>query len=314
MIYLIPLLLLLTGCGTPRTGLTNKRPDYDSTPRIAIMSAFEPELEKLRQETKVTAVRVVNGRSHYVGRLEGHEVVLVLSGISMVNATMTAQALVDRFNVREIIFTGIAGGVNPGLRIGDVTVPAQWGQYQDQVFARQTAGGWDTGIWPANFPNYGMMFPLKVQVATPGGQPDNEEKRFWFPVDPASLKIVAGLTNRLILEDRTKDGASLEMRPRVVVGGRGVSGPTFVDNAAYREWVWQTFQADAVDMETAAVAMVAYVNRVPFIAFRSLSDLAGGGPDQNEMATFFKLAAANSATVVLNYLRVLDEGVLAVAR
>jgi adenosylhomocysteine nucleosidase len=238
----------------------------------------------------------------------------VLSGISMVNATMTTQALLDRFNVREIVFTGIAGGVNPGLRIGDVTVPAQWGQYQDQVFARQTVTGWDTGIWPAEFPNYGMMFPQKVQVATPGGQPDREEKRFWFPVDGASLKIVAGLTNRIMLEDRTQDGASLEARPRVVVGGRGVSGPTFVDNAAYREWVWQTFEADAVDMETAAVAMVAYVNRIPFIAFRSLSDLAGGGPDKNEMSTFFKLAAANSATVVLNYLRVLNEEVLPGAR
>jgi adenosylhomocysteine nucleosidase len=95
----------------------------------------------------------------------------------------------------------------------------------------------------------------------------------------------------------------------VVVGGRGVSGPTFVDNAPYRQWVWQTFHADALDMETAAVAAVAYVNRVPFIAFRSLSDLAGGGA-KNEVAAFFGLAAANSAAVVLGYLRALDENQL----
>jgi adenosylhomocysteine nucleosidase len=92
----------------------------------------------------------------------------------------------------------------------------------------------------------------------------------------------------------------------VVLGGRGVSGPTFVDNAAYRQWVWQTFHADALDMETAAVATVAYVNRVPFIAFRSLSDLAGGGA-KDEVDVFFAVAAANSANVVLSYLRALDE-------
>jgi len=93
----------------------------------------------------------------------------------------------------------------------------------------------------------------------------------------------------------------------LVVGGNGVSGPTFVDNAAYRQWAWETFQADALDMETAAVAHVAYVNRVPYIAFRSLSDLAGGGPGKNEGKIFGKLAADNSATVVIEYLKYLKE-------
>jgi adenosylhomocysteine nucleosidase len=91
------------------------------------------------------------------------------------------------------------------------------------------------------------------------------------------------------------------------LGGNGVSGPTFVDNASYREWVWNTFQADALDMESAAVAHVAYVNAVPFIAFRSLSDLAGGGPGQNEISTFFQLAADNSAKIVIAFLEKLPD-------
>jgi len=60
-------------------------------------------------------------------------------------------------------------------------------------------------------------------------------------------------------------------------------------------------------METAAVATVAYVNNVPFIGFRSLSDLAGGDAGKNEAAVFFRLAAENSAKVVLAYLHGLDE-------
>ena len=102
-------------------------------------------------------------------------------------------------------------------------------------------------------------------------------------------------------------GECLPHDPQVVIGGNGVSGPTFVDNAAYREWAWTTFRADALDMETAAVAHVAYENRVPFIAFRSLSDLAGGGTGANEMRTFGKLAADNSATVVIEYLKALTK-------
>ena len=56
-------------------------------------------------------------------------------------------------------------------------------------------------------------------------------------------------------------------------------------------------------METAAVAMVAHANGKPFIAFRSLSDLAGGGSGENEIRTFFELAADNSARVVIAFLK-----------
>jgi adenosylhomocysteine nucleosidase len=55
-------------------------------------------------------------------------------------------------------------------------------------------------------------------------------------------------------------------------------------------------------MESAAVAHVATVNGVPFVIFRSLSDLAGGGPGENEIGTFFQLAANNSAKMMLEFL------------
>jgi adenosylhomocysteine nucleosidase len=55
-------------------------------------------------------------------------------------------------------------------------------------------------------------------------------------------------------------------------------------------------------MESAATALVAYSNGVPFIAFRSLSDLAGGGGGENEVGTFMKIAADNAAKVLLAFL------------
>jgi adenosylhomocysteine nucleosidase len=294
-------LALLAACATiPRT------PARD-IPRIAVISAFDAEWVKLRAATTITGTRVINGRTHYLGRLGGQDVVLMLSGFSMVNAAMTTQAMLDRFTVRGIVFSGIAGGVNPSLNVGDVTVPAQWGNYQEQVFARETAAGFDPGPYRGEFVNFGMMFPRGTSIARTVGAPDSLERRFWFPVDSASLATAHDIARTVRLARCTAAGQCLAHDPKIVTGGNGVSGPTFVDNAAYRDWAWKTFTADALDMETAAVALVAYQNRVPYIAFRSLSDLAGGGPGNNEVRTFGSLAADNSAAVVIAYLRALPQ-------
>ena len=113
-------------------------------------------------------------------------------------------------------------------------------------------------------------------------------------------KVAADVVLKRCIADRCLVNA-----PKVVVGGNGVSGQSFVDNAAFRTWAYDTFKARVLDMETAAVAQVAYVHGTPFIAFRSLSDLAGGDPGANQAATFFQLASDNSAAVVKAFLKAL---------
>lgn len=302
-IILIILSIILEACST-RQEL--KLPAVNEVPRLVVMSAFEAELTQLRSQAEITDSFIINGRTYYVGQLGGKDVVLVLSGISMVNAAMTSQTAIDHFNVIGIIFSGIAGGVNPNLNIGDVVVPAQWGQYQEQLFAREKENGWDTGQYTSEFGNYGMMFPQYIST-TNNKEPDKEKRIFWFSVSSEMLTIVKDVSDKTQLQRCTTSKICLEEQPKIIVGGNGVSGPTFVDNASYREWVWDTFQADSLDMESAAVAQVAYTNSVPFIAFRSLSDLAGGGPGENELSTFFQLAADNSATVVIKFLEKLSK-------
>ena len=68
-----------------------------------------------------------------------------------------------------------------------------------------------------------------------------------------------------------------------------------------------TFDARVLDMESAAVAHVAYANGVPFIAVRSLADLAGGGEGANQMEVFLDLAGANAAAVVTALLAAMRE-------
>jgi adenosylhomocysteine nucleosidase len=64
----------------------------------------------------------VGGRDFRVGHLHGHDVVAVLSRIGKVAAATTATALIERFEVDRIVFTGVAGGLAPGVDRGDVVV------------------------------------------------------------------------------------------------------------------------------------------------------------------------------------------------
>lgn len=275
----------------------------DATPRVAVISAFEPELTLLLEKVKQPARYSLNGVEFTTGVLQGKPVVLFLSGISMTNAAMTTQLALDRFKISHIVFSGIAGGVNPDLRIGDVAVVERWGQYLEALMARETAPGVFTPPpekGELEVPGFGMMFTRTVRVRS-ASHPQIIRK-FWFDVDPEMLGVVKTLKNVELAACDTQNKC-LSRRPELVVGGNGVSGSAFVDNAALRQYIFNTFQANVLDMESAACAMVAYSNDVPFIAFRSLSDLAGGGEGANEMHTFLTIAADNSARVLLAFLK-----------
>lgn len=275
----------------------------DNTPRIAVISAFEPELVILRGHLKQARAHSLNGVEFTTGILQDKPVVLFLSGISMTNAAMNTQLALDRFKITHVVFSGVAGGVNPKLHIGDVTVVERWGQYLEVLAARETSPGhYDTSdtARALDFQGFGMFLTRAVQVRS-AAQPAFHEK-FWFDVD-AEMLALARRIEEVELASCDASGQCLTRRPSVVVGGNGVSGPVFVDNASLREHLHDVFHANVVDMESAACAMVAYSNGVPFIAFRSLSDLAGGGEGANEMHTFLNIAAENSARVLMAFLQ-----------
>lgn len=275
----------------------------DETPRVAVISAFPPEIGALNAATGEQKTYDVNGVQFMTGKLEGKPVVVFLSGVSMVNAAMTTQMALDRFNITRIVFSGIAGGVDESLDIGDVVVADQWAQNLESAFARETDKGYEVQSFIRNsdLANYGMIYPRGIVLP---GDALGAPARVWFPADPALLATARKVAAEVALQ-RCAAGKCLVHPPKVVVGGNGASAPVFLDNAAYRKYLRATFQARVVDMESAAVAHVAFVSKTPFIAFRSLSDLAGGGAGENEMGTFMALASDNSATVVKAFVKAL---------
>ncbi len=96
---------------------------------LALVAAMREELAAvlalMPDETRVQAA----GRDVYRGHLHGQEVLVVLSRIGKVAAATTATALIERFGASAIVFTGVAGGLGPGVRVGDVVVATEFLQH-----------------------------------------------------------------------------------------------------------------------------------------------------------------------------------------
>lgn len=90
--------------------------------RTAIVSALHEELSAVLALLPDERKQLAGGREFWMGHLHGQEVVAVLSRVGKVAAATTATALVERFQVDRIVFTGVAGGLRPGVNRGDVVV------------------------------------------------------------------------------------------------------------------------------------------------------------------------------------------------
>ena len=89
---------------------------------IAILSALAEEQVGLIEALESPLQVVHAGRAFWCGRLWGQPVVLALSRIGKVAAATTAVTLIEAFAVDRIVFTGVAGGVADGVKVGDVVV------------------------------------------------------------------------------------------------------------------------------------------------------------------------------------------------
>ena len=214
----------------------------DSKSRVAIISAFSPELTILLGKTQVERKVSINGIEFTLGKLAGKDVVLFLSGESMVNAASNTQLLLDRFNVKAIVFSGIAGGVNPALHIGDVVVAKRWGQYlRRPMFARQVGNRYRLpSRRQAGVQQLRVHLPAARVTVETADHPEGET-RFWFHVDPGMLAAAredsATRSRGSCSAARPTTDASTK-HPAFEVGGNGVSGMAFVDNKAFREYAY----------------------------------------------------------------------------
>nr|WP_225951254.1 5'-methylthioadenosine/adenosylhomocysteine nucleosidase [Mycobacterium sp. OAS707] len=203
------------------------------------------------------------------GMIDGHDVVLVGSGMGKVNAALVTTLLADRFGCRTIVFTGVAGGLDPGLAIGDIVVA--------DFLIQHDAGVVENG---------------RVRTYQPGYVPViNPTDRLGYPVDGELL-------------DRVRERLADVSIPGQIVYGTVLSGDQYLNCETTRDRLRSDLGGQAIEMEGGAVAQVCESFGIPWLVIRALSDLAGGNA-LFDFTAFVDQAAESSATILRRLLPVL---------
>ena len=234
---------------------------------LAIVSAMHAELRALVPVLHDAQTVRLAGREFHHGEIHGHPVVLVLSGIGKVAAATTAVLLMHAFNARELVFTGVAGGLARGVKVGDVVVARHLLQH-------------DMDASP--------LFP-RFEVPLTG--------RSRFEADTALADALAGAARRCL--DRadaligTEPLCSFGIDAALVHEGLIVSGDRFVASHAQSDEMRALLpDALAVEMEGAAVAQACADFERPFAVLRTVSDRA----DDNAHVDFTRFIAEIAST------------------
>jgi adenosylhomocysteine nucleosidase len=301
----------------------------ECSPRLGIMAAFGQEADLLISSLQDKKQYLIKGKTFTTGTLKRAAVVIVPSGVGMTNAVMTTQMAIDHFNLKGLVFSGIAGGLNPALQVGDVVIAKNWFASGEVYHANSnvapspcgTAGDisclglklienlppYSTGLFlrATNVVNAGNYQQVALRDGSGNIQAYGEMKTD-FAVDNGMWQIARSIqsSTQTQLEQICPASTTLCYQPKIVLGQRGVSSEKFLANADYRNYLSSNLSADAVDMETTGVAQTAYANQVPFIAFRSLSNLAGADADAN-VGIFFAsgVAQRNAAKLTTAFVQ-----------
>lgn len=111
---------------------------------IGIIGAMDEEISVISSEIKNLTVYDINNIKFYKGKIYDKDIVLVKSGIGMVNASITTTLLFKEFGVDKILFSGVAGSLNRNVNVGDIVIGDSLLEYLFDA----TEFGYDIGTIP----------------------------------------------------------------------------------------------------------------------------------------------------------------------
>ncbi len=224
--------------------------------KIAIMGAMQEEIEPLLAKIgEYEKVRYAKN-DYYLAKYKNFELVIAYSKIGKVFATLTATTMIEKFGAKKLLFSGVAGAINPELKIGDLIAATQLCQH-------------DLDITAFGHP-YGYV--------------------------PEGAVCIKSDTNLRKIAKTVADEKSIALKEGTIA-----TGDQFVADVARKEWIEKTFDADALEMEGASVAVVCDSLDVPFFILRAISDSADMDAGFN-FDTFLESSAKQSADFIISML------------
>ncbi len=226
---------------------------------IGIMGAMVEEIEPLLEYFNDIEVVEYAKNRYYKAKYNSYDIIIAYSKIGKVFASLTATIMIEKFGVEKLLFSGVAGAINPNLKIGDLIVAKGLCQHDLDI----TAFGHPYGYVP--------------------------EGEVCIYADKELIKLSKSVAKELGVELKT---------------GIIATGDQFIASLERKEWIGSTFQADAIEMEGASVAVVCDALNVPFFILRAISDSADmdAGFDFDE---FLKSSARISATFIIKMVKLL---------
>ncbi len=201
---------------------------------IGILGAMEVEVEAILSAMEIRCVQEHSSMKFHSGTLSGVECVVAQCSVGKVNSALSAQVLVDLYRPRAIINIGVAGGVGPQVKIGDVVIAKACVEHDCDSSA--------------------LGYP-------PGGLdlPGREGPVVELPCDSRLTQILL-------------DGAK-KLYPGVHFGVIA-TGDQFVADREKGKWLFDTFGALACEMEGGSIAHACLINQIPCAVLRTISDNA----------------------------------------
>lgn len=247
---------------------------------VGVLCAIPQEFAFLADNLTGTEVTERAGMVFHAGRLDGHAVVLARAGMGKVNAGVAATLLLERFACRLLLFSGIAGGLDPALSVGDVVIADHVVQHDAGYYsAEEVFVAYQAGHLPFFSPNEDLG----------------------HAADDSLLGRVRAALADLSLAPLSASGGE---RPPRLHYGRILTGDQFINSETVRERLFRELGGAAVEMEGAAMAQVAAAYGVPWLVVRTLSDLAGR-ESHFDFRLFIDEVALSSALIVRRLLPVL---------
>ena len=231
------------------------------TAAIGLIGAMDEEIELLLEEMEQPEKVMKAGITYVKGFLNGRVTVVCKSGVGKVNAAVTTQILIDYFGVSKIVFTGVAGALDPRLEIGDIVISSSCMQHDMDV----SPLGYKRGIIPY-------------------------QNTSDFPADAGLVKLA--------------EDACREIGEGQYLVGRVLSGDQFIASRETVQTLYEELGGACAEMEGSAVAQTCYMNDVPFVVIRAMSDKADGSAHVN-FPEFTVQASRRSHRIVshmLNYI------------
>lgn len=203
---------------------------------LGVIGAMQEEVQLLHAELTDVTEAVHAGITVTKGNYKGTNIALAQSGIGKVNATICTQMMIDLYQPKKLIFSGVAGGLLPNMQAGDMIVASHVVQYDMDL----TAFGRRHGEIPG--------------------------RDRLIECDP---DLISQSTKAF---DRAFDGK--KAAPNLMLG-TVASGDRFVQDTEMLRWLQREFSALATEMEGAAFGYTCDLNRLPFVVIRALSDSSG---------------------------------------